>query len=508
MGTFAQNIEDRTFIRYADRLTWKARERLDDILNYDLSLSDIDVDSLCEIVGWVLNNKQLNLFKLYYIEGLRPSHIAKIINITPQNVSTTIKQVKRKLTGLDFSLATVRNVKQLKELSPRALMLNDDWYKQGCELFPGVTTIDKLIDYVKETDYLNHFDDEHYYPAFLNHSETKRVGVLKRLGQLIHIGDLHINDGRLLGMWPWNLMCAVFGVKDLWETMDSSVVFNTPQPVFSKLHKGPLRGITKEIAKDIEEETLNTLTVREKDIICYRFKEHMTLEEVSEVYDVIRERVRQIEAKALRKLRNLSRVKLIKSAIRKHVYIYPISFIDAMDIVPKYKDRKMMLRTTNYVLSRLKSEGLGCLTDEKIKCLTSINGVENSSFWKDTRDSTISLVKEAIMETPHMKEILEYGVEGYIDHLICEYDTLKKSIIVVKKDGESENRSDISIEDMDFSVRTFNCLKRAGCSTLGDIMNQSYENLMNIRNLGKRSFNELIEKLREYGHEIEPTPEE
>ena len=74
--------------------------------------------------------------------------------------------------------------------------------------------------------------------------------------------------------------------------------------------------------------------------------------------------------------------------------------------------------------------------------------------------------------------------------LICLQDTLNKNVIPNK----------ISIEECDFSVRTHNCLQRAGIKTLGDI--KSVEQLHNVRNLGKRSVNEVIDKLREYGIEL------
>lgn len=58
---------------------------------------------------------------------------------------------------------------------------------------------------------------------------------------------------------------------------------------------------------------------------------------------------------------------------------------------------------------------------------------------------------------------------------------------------------DIVIEDLDFSVRTYNCLKRAGINTIGDLVARSEEDMMKVRNLGKKSLEEVIQKLEEMG---------
>lgn len=55
------------------------------------------------------------------------------------------------------------------------------------------------------------------------------------------------------------------------------------------------------------------------------------------------------------------------------------------------------------------------------------------------------------------------------------------------------------IEDMDFSVRTYNCLKRAGINVIGDLVARSEDDMMKVRNLGKKSLEEVIEKLEDMG---------
>jgi len=55
------------------------------------------------------------------------------------------------------------------------------------------------------------------------------------------------------------------------------------------------------------------------------------------------------------------------------------------------------------------------------------------------------------------------------------------------------------IEDLDFSVRSYNCLKRAGINTVGDLINRTEEDMMKVRNLGRKSLEEVMNKLVSLG---------
>jgi len=57
----------------------------------------------------------------------------------------------------------------------------------------------------------------------------------------------------------------------------------------------------------------------------------------------------------------------------------------------------------------------------------------------------------------------------------------------------------MTIEELDFLVRTYNCLKRAGILTVEDIISKTEEDMIKVRNLGKNSFEEIIEKLNSFG---------
>ena len=72
-------------------------------------------------------------------------------------------------------------------------------------------------------------------------------------------------------------------------------------------------------------------------------------------------------------------------------------------------------------------------------------------------------------------------------------------IMNAKQEDSKLKKLETSIDDLDFSVRAYNCLKRAGVNTLGDLTAKSEVEMMKIRNLGKKSLKEVIEKIKDMG---------
>ncbi len=72
-------------------------------------------------------------------------------------------------------------------------------------------------------------------------------------------------------------------------------------------------------------------------------------------------------------------------------------------------------------------------------------------------------------------------------------------IMNTKQEDSKLKKLETSIDDLDFSVRAYNCLKRAGINTLGDLTSKSELEMMKIRNLGKKSLKEVMEKIKEMG---------
>lgn len=121
-------------------------------------------------------------------------------------------------------------------------------------------------------------------------------------------------------------------------------------------------------------------------------------------------------------------------------------------------------------------------------------------------DSLITTCKRCRLAMSDITGNSPEEVRAYADGYINCKDNLIKILEYMKNklEGMAEP-SKILIEDCDLSVRSYNCLKRAGINTLGDI--KSEEQLKQVRNLGKNSFQEVLNLLREYGIEIEETGE-
>lgn len=163
------------------------------------------------------------------------------------------------------------------------------------------------------------------------------------------------------------------------------------------------------------------LTPREKIIICERYRCYKTLEEIGKELNVTRERVRQIESKALRKL-----------GTRKNIILNK-----------KNKYDKIRQLEENEIRAKLKAE---------------------MSY-----EVALEIIKEHAIENNMNVETLVSGVD----------------------------RDDL-IDNLNLSVRSYNGLKRAGIDTISQIKKLSYPEIANIRNLGKKSANEIVDKLKDY----------
>lgn len=169
---------------------------------------------------------------------------------------------------------------------------------------------------------------------------------------------------------------------------------------------------------------LFTLTDRERDITHLYFRDGKTFEEIGNIYGITRERIRQIQAKALRKLRQPSRRKYIELGVN--------------GVIEKIKE--------GYAVK------VAELT-EKMLYLTQITDA-------------------------NMNKVIEK----------CE----------IARKSKSEQ-----IENFDLSVRSYNCLCRAGLRTLSDIASLSYNQLLRVRNLGRRSFEEIVNVLENNGYDVD-----
>ena len=80
-------------------------------------------------------------------------------------------------------------------------------------------------------------------------------------------------------------------------------------------------------------------------------------------------------------------------------------------------------------------------------------------------------------------------------------------IMVEKEDDEKEKVLEMSIDELELSVRSYNCLKRAGINTVEELANKTSEDMMKVRNLGRKSLEEVLAKLKELGLQLNPSEE-
>ena len=102
-------------------------------------------------------------------------------------------------------------------------------------------------------------------------------------------------------------------------------------------------------------------------------------------------------------------------------------------------------------------------------------------------DEAVSMSAKVLME--HLELFLNLA-EGISE---------TESIMADKKVNEKEKVLDLTIDELDLSVRSFNCLKRAGINTVEDLIYKTEEEMMKVRNLGRKSLEEVIAKLNSFG---------
>ena len=129
----------------------------------------------------------------------------------------------------------------------------------------------------------------------------------------------------------------------------------------------------------------------------------------------------------------------------------------------------------------------------------------------NTRVGTISDYDKLTLEvetngTISAREAISLGAKILNEHLnlfVELSDEAKKmDIMVESKETKKEKVLEMTIEELDMSVRSFNCLKRAGIDTVEDLTNRTEEDMIKVRNLGKKSLEEVIQKLHSLGLDL------
>ena len=131
--------------------------------------------------------------------------------------------------------------------------------------------------------------------------------------------------------------------------------------------------------------------------------------------------------------------------------------------------------------------------------------VENTRVGNITDFDKLTLEVET-NGTISAKEAISFGAKILNEHLNLFVDLSDEArnveILVEREETKKEKVLEMTIEELDMSVRSFNCLKRAGIETVEDLTNRTEEDMIKVRNLGKKSLEEVIQKLHSLGLEL------
>ena len=131
--------------------------------------------------------------------------------------------------------------------------------------------------------------------------------------------------------------------------------------------------------------------------------------------------------------------------------------------------------------------------------------VENTRVGNITDFDKLTLEVET-NGTISAKEAISFGAKILNEHLNLFVDLSDEArnveIMVEREETKKGKVLEMTIEELDMSVRSFNCLKRAGIDTVEDLINRTEEDMIKVRNLGKKSLEEVIQKLQSLGLEL------
>ena len=101
------------------------------------------------------------------------------------------------------------------------------------------------------------------------------------------------------------------------------------------------------------------------------------------------------------------------------------------------------------------------------------------------------------------RDAISLAAKILTDHLSLFVDLSdeisSKTTVVEKSETPQDKVLEMTIEELDLSVRSFNCLKRAGINTVADLVNTTEEDMMKVRNLGRKSYEEVVKKMADMG---------
>lgn len=121
---------------------------------------------------------------------------------------------------------------------------------------------------------------------------------------------------------------------------------------------------------------------------------------------------------------------------------------------------------------------------------------------------TIELWTDGSLEPYEALSLAAKVLSEHLQLFVDLSETAKNLQVMVEKEEDSKEKIlEEPIENLELSVRSFNCLKRSGISTVGDLTNKTQADMMKVKNLGKKSLDEVIAKLHDLGFDLKKDEE-
>lgn len=178
-----------------------------------------------------------------------------------------------------------------------------------------------------------------------------------------------------------------------------------------------------------------------------------------------------------------------------------------------------LMEDTKFVMELTFNHGRGYVPAEKNKPAQSVIGlipvdsiytpihkvnyvVENTRVGNMTNYDKLTL-EVYTDKTITARDAISLAAKILTDHLSLFVDLSdeisSKTTVVEKSETTQDKVLEMTIEELDLSVRSFNCLKRAGINTVADLVNTTEEDMMKVRNLGRKSYEEVVKKMADMG---------
>ncbi|MEK6852297.1 MAG: DNA-directed RNA polymerase subunit alpha C-terminal domain-containing protein [Nanoarchaeota archaeon] len=410
----------------------------------------------------ILSEQDARNIYIAYNHGIRVATLAQDSGVSRALVSQVINKA-RKSDKFDFRVINVDEFQSTERIPFNSYV---DGYLQGGLSLDDLThnlisrTIDQIsgatIDFVKEDRFsLAKNIADRIIKTNLPESEHE-IGYERKIKAKIMKG---VKDGleaenKRLGLLRGNAR--------LFDIVNKNPVYDENENVIG--HEVPFVEYQYWLNQFKDSGVLDTLTDREQDVLKLRFGLEdgniHTNEQIAAILDVTRERIRQIGAKSLKKLEHPRRFGLIVESER--------SFLEE-----KLKNGKFG--------GDIKS------TYDYLKAFSNMF------------DTTFSNVQIGDFSPKEYLGSLKSSTDSYMERLLIEARRRAIYGIPTGQRISVEQSNKMRVEDMDFSVRTLNCLRMEDVKTVEDLIKLSVAELMGIRNFGTSSLNEVNEKLAALG---------